>query len=129
GGRGAGGEGRAAAQAASHQGAAAARPAQGRQRLVRQLAHQAAGRRLIGDSLQSGVSSMLRWISIVFLIVSVGGAARAQTPSRRQQAKELMSQGAKAFRLGSFDKAIDDFKRSYDVYPDPLALYNLAQVY
>jgi len=49
--------------------------------------------------------------------------------NNRPAARELLVEGAKAFRLGDFDKAIESFKKSYDLYPDPIALYNIAQVY
>jgi len=66
---------------------------------------------------------------ILMLLILWPSWALSDTGGSRQAAKELLAEGAKAFRLGDFDKAIDDFKRSYDLYPDPTALYNLAQIY
>jgi len=72
---------------------------------------------------------MVRRLVILVSLVLWPRWAISDTAANRQAGRELLAEGAKAFRLGEFEKAIDDFKKSYDTYPDPIALYNIAQVY
>ncbi|MEO8214153.1 MAG: hypothetical protein ABI560_13215, partial [Myxococcales bacterium] len=45
------------------------------------------------------------------------------------EAKRHYEEGTKAFNLGEFARAIAEFKATYNVKPDPLLLYNIAQSY
>lgn len=68
----------------------------------------------------------------LFFMLLVSGYAFAQSESEGQKiaaAKEHFFAGDRAYRLGEFDKSIDEFKKSYDLNPLPQVLYNIGQAY
>jgi len=62
------------------------------------------------------------------LVVVVPGAAQAK-PVDYEAAKNHFDEGTKAFNLGEFKKAIEEYKAAYNAKPDPVFLYNIAQSY
>lgn len=47
----------------------------------------------------------------------------------REQAKQHYEEGAKAYRLGDFARAAEEYRQSYELFPAPLLLYNLGQAH
>ena len=74
----------------------------------------------------------LQWLAllIVLALVSVAGA---QPPARTQQqlnfAKELYQKATRHYELGEYDRAIEEYKRAYEISAAPALLFNLGQVY
>ena len=63
------------------------------------------------------------------LASAVPSRARAADDPVAAEAKRHYDEGTKAFNLGEFPRAIAEFKATYNVKPDPLLLYNIAQSY
>jgi tetratricopeptide (TPR) repeat protein len=71
-----------------------------------------------------------RLVTAVVLLMMVGRGAQAdEAAKKRAEAKLHYEAGDRAFRLGDFDRAISEFKASYDLSGVPLLLYNVAQAY
>ena len=45
------------------------------------------------------------------------------------QARAHFSAGSRAYSLGEWTRAIDEYKKAYDASPDPAFLYNIGQAY
>jgi hypothetical protein len=50
----------------------------------------------------------------------------AQPPATKEEAKQHYIAGERAFRLGEFDKAIQEWRISYEISGEPVLLYNLG---
>jgi hypothetical protein len=59
------------------------------------------------------------------------GFAHAQSGGKplHDEARQLYQQGAEAFRQGRYDAAIKSFEASYARVPEPMLLFDIAQVY
>jgi hypothetical protein len=57
----------------------------------------------------------------------LAGAARGDEASKR--ARDAYNQGTAFFSLGQWDKAIESWTSGYQLKPDPIFLYNIAQAY
>ena len=79
------------------------------------------------------VGMRLSTAGMVLLALLGLGAARAgaQEPDddRRAAAKEHYAKGNTAYDLREYDRAIEEFKRAYELAPAPGLLYNIAQAY
>jgi len=67
---------------------------------------------------------------LALLIVALPAVASADLPSgaeANRQAREAFAQGSRAFDLGEWDKAIEAWQKGYEIKPDPVFLYNIAQ--
>jgi tetratricopeptide (TPR) repeat protein len=62
------------------------------------------------------------------LVLLLAVAAHAQ-PSETEQLRKHFEDGSKAFNLGEFKRAVDEYKAAYNIRPDPVFLYNIAQAY
>jgi hypothetical protein len=71
----------------------------------------------------------MRWMALALLMV--GGLARAQLakPPSYEEAKHHFEEGTKAYNLGEFMRAVEEYKAAYNAKPDPVFLYNIAQAY
>ena len=56
------------------------------------------------------------------------GVASAQ-PAPDPQAKLLYDEGSKHYDLREYREAVESFRKAYDLFPDPLFLFNIAQSY
>ena len=62
------------------------------------------------------------------LSLSVASADRnTSTRSERSGARELYERATKAYNLQAFSTALDLFKQAYELRPDPVLLFNIAQ--
>jgi tetratricopeptide (TPR) repeat protein len=67
---------------------------------------------------------------VVIALLLGGGAATAQNkPTGKAAARELYREGKRQYDLNEFAKALELFKRGYEVYEEPALLYNIAQCY
>ncbi|MDB4965695.1 MAG: TonB-dependent receptor [Myxococcales bacterium] len=64
------------------------------------------------------------------LVLCAALVARAQAPATdTDQARKHFEAGSKAFNLGEFKRAVDEYKAAYNSKADPVFLYNIAQAY
>ena len=67
---------------------------------------------------------------LALLILALPAVASADLPSgaeANRQAREAFAQGSRAFDLGEWDRAIEAWQKGYEIKPDPVFLYNIAQ--
>ena len=55
------------------------------------------------------------------------GAPSAADPARRAQAKKLARQATRKYNAGLYREALEGYTRSYDTFPAPGLLFNIAQ--
>jgi tetratricopeptide (TPR) repeat protein len=63
------------------------------------------------------------------LVLCAALVARAQAPSDTDSARKHFEAGSKAFNLGEFKRAVEEYKAAYNSKADPVFLYNIAQAY
>ena len=72
-------------------------------------------------------------LSLALLAGAVSTTARAQTAQQpadpRAEARERYARGLSLFNDGDNAGALAEFKRAYDLVPNPVALYNIGLVY
>ncbi|HVU52813.1 MAG TPA: tetratricopeptide repeat protein [Polyangia bacterium] len=58
-------------------------------------------------------------------------AARAAdlTPAQKQEMKTLYEKATRAYDVGKYNEAIEDYQKAYEIGGDPPMLYNIAQAY
>lgn len=56
-------------------------------------------------------------------------AQSATSKEQKQEARRRFEEGKKAFRLGDFDAAIEEWKAGFRIQPDAVFLYNIALAY
>jgi len=61
-------------------------------------------------------------------LVAAEPAAPAVSASSTTEARERFQRGVALYREGSFDAALAEFRRAYEIAPNYRILYNLAQV-
>jgi len=54
-------------------------------------------------------------------------SAPAGAATKRDQAKAVVAQAERQYKLGRFDLALDDYARAYELFPAPALLFNLGQ--
>ena len=66
------------------------------------------------------------------MLIPSSALSQPSSPSspsdRKQLAQTLYEEGRAQFNLGNYQAAISDFERAYVLFPQPLFLYNLAQL-
>ena len=56
--------------------------------------------------------------------------ARAQlTPQQKQEIHVHYQQATRAYDLGKYQEAVDEYQKVYEIDGDPVMLYNIAQAY
>jgi tetratricopeptide (TPR) repeat protein len=72
-------------------------------------------------------------IARLSLLIAIALSASIRTtraqpdPPEKVEALELFSQSDEHYKRGEFEQAADLLRRAYDLYPEPLLLYNLAR--
>jgi tetratricopeptide (TPR) repeat protein len=69
----------------------------------------------------------MRHIAAVFVLVLLGGIARADEP--RELARQHFMAAEAHLQAGRHDEAIAEYRRAYAYVPSPAFLYNIAQAY
>lgn len=62
-----------------------------------------------------------------WLLPLVFAATAHAEPDRRGQALELFEQSDKAYKAGKFEQSAVLLRKAYEVYPEPILLYNLGR--
>jgi tetratricopeptide (TPR) repeat protein len=70
---------------------------------------------------------MSRRGTVIVALLLVAGPASAQRELR--EAKQHHDLGIKEYNIGHFDAAIAEFEKAYELDPDPVLLYNVAQAH
>ena len=65
--------------------------------------------------------------TVLILALSAGGAFA--DPKQDAEAKRLYEEGTKFYSLGDFPRAIEAYKKGFELKPDAVFLYNIAQAY
>jgi hypothetical protein len=63
------------------------------------------------------------------LLLVLLGTASADPKTDKAEARKHSQLGKAHYNLNDWDKAIAEFKIAYDLFPDPVNLYNIAQAY
>jgi hypothetical protein len=65
------------------------------------------------------------------MLVALGAKeARAQlTPQQKQEIHQHYQQATRAYDLGKYQEAIDEYQKVYEIDGDPVMLYNIGQAY
>jgi tetratricopeptide (TPR) repeat protein len=74
----------------------------------------------------------MRGLALLLALVSwlaASVASAAPSPEAVKKAKEAFADGTTAFNLGQWQKAIDAWEKGYELKPDPIFLYNIAQAH
>lgn len=68
---------------------------------------------------------------LVLLAVAGGPAARAAelTPQQKLEMKQLYERATRAYDVGKYNEAIEEYQKAYEIGGDPPMLYNIAQAY
>ena len=66
---------------------------------------------------------------VLLLAVVVGPAARAAelTPQQKLEMKQLYERATRAYDVGKYNEAIEEYQKAYEIGGDPPMLYNIAQ--
>jgi tetratricopeptide (TPR) repeat protein len=82
--------------------------------------------------VRSSISPRLAAL-LVFSCLSFAAtlAARAAdlTPAQKQEMKQLYEKATRAYDVGKYNEAIEDYQKAYEIGGDPPMLYNIAQAY
>src|SRR5437763_8200594 len=74
-----------------------------------------------------------RSIALIFsmMLVAVGAKeVRAQlTPQQKQEIHIHYQQATRAYDLGKYQEAVEEYQKVYEIDGDPVMLYNIAQAY
>jgi hypothetical protein len=72
-------------------------------------------------------------VGLLVIVAALGGepraTAQAPDPEALVQARSHHDRGVTEYNLGRFDSAIREFERAYELDPDPILLFNLAQAH
>lgn len=74
------------------------------------------------------MKTVLTVLLLVFLR-TLTASAQEPSPEQKAKAKELYERAKIHYRSGELDKAAAEFKDSYEAYPKPETLFNLAQTH
>ncbi len=76
------------------------------------------------------MKQLQRMVAVVFVALALLPAAVARADKKSDaEAKKAYMDGTKYYNLGDFPKAIEHYKRAYELKPDAVFLYNIAQSY
>jgi hypothetical protein len=71
--------------------------------------------------------------AVAVVLVTLCGAARPQaaelTPSQKAEMKSLYERATRAYDVGKYAEAIEEYQKAYEIGGDPPMLYNIAQAY
>jgi len=74
-----------------------------------------------------------KWLACVCVLLALSAAAlakpKAKPPSKADQARMYFEEGTKYYSLRDFPKAVANYKKAFELRPEPVLLYNIAQAY
>jgi hypothetical protein len=77
------------------------------------------------------MSSLLKRLALTALLLLTASVARAAdlTPAQKLEMKQLYEKATRAYDVGKYNEAIEDYQKAYEIGGDPPMLYNIAQAY
>jgi hypothetical protein len=76
------------------------------------------------------MSCLIKRILFVALLLAAPAARAADlTPAQKQEMKQLYEKATRAYDVGKYNEAIEDYQKAYEIGGDPPMLYNIAQAY
>jgi len=63
------------------------------------------------------------------LVLALSAGVVSADPKQDAEAKRLYEEGTKFYSLGDFPRAIEAYKKGFELKPDAVFLYNIAQAY
>jgi hypothetical protein len=70
-------------------------------------------------------------LAVLAVTVAFAGTARAAelTPQQKAEMKSLYERATRAYDVGKYAEAIEEYQKAYEIGGDPPMLYNIAQAY
>jgi Tetratricopeptide repeat len=66
----------------------------------------------------------------IVAVLASGRSAHAQlTPQQKQEIHQHYDRATRAYDLGKYQEAVDEYQKVYEIDGDPVMLYNIAQAY
>jgi hypothetical protein len=76
------------------------------------------------------MSSLLKRLALTALLLTAPVARAADlTPAQKLDMKQLYEKATRAYDVGKYNEAIEDYQKAYEIGGDPPMLYNIAQAY
>lgn len=77
------------------------------------------------------LATTLGALAVLAVSLAAGGAARAAelTPQQKAEMKSLYERATRAYDVGKYAEAIEEYQKAYEIGGDPPMLYNIAQSY
>jgi hypothetical protein len=74
---------------------------------------------------------LLAALAVAFVTLAFGASAQAAelTPSQKAEMKSLYERATRAYDVGKYAEAIEEYQKAYEIGGDPPMLYNIAQAY
>jgi hypothetical protein len=66
---------------------------------------------------------------LVGLLAAPAARAADLTPAQKLEMKQLYEKATRAYDVGKYNEAIEDYQKAYEIGGDPPMLYNIAQAY
>jgi tetratricopeptide (TPR) repeat protein len=68
---------------------------------------------------------------VLLAVLALAPAAQAAelTPAQKQEMKQLYERATRAYDVGKYNEAIEEYQKAYEIGGDPPMLYNIAQAY
>jgi hypothetical protein len=87
----------------------------------------------VPDSCASARLVMPLMLSLLVLAGTVGTSSVARaaelTPQQKLEMKQLYERATRAYDVGKYNEAIEEYQKAYEIGGDPPMLYNIAQAY
>ena len=77
------------------------------------------------------MTRLMKHLAFIALLLLVAPVARAAdlTPSQKLEMKQLYEKATRAYDVGKYNEAIEEYQKAYELGGDPPMLYNIAQAY
>jgi hypothetical protein len=70
------------------------------------------------------------WLGSLLAVLAAPAAHAADlTPAQKQEMKQLYERATRAYDVGKYNEAIEEYQKAYEIGGDPPMLYNIAQAY
>ena len=71
----------------------------------------------------------IKILTAVLVVLALSAGVASADPKQDAEAKRLYEEGTKFYSLGDFPRAIEAYKKGFELKPDAVFLYNIAQAY
>jgi hypothetical protein len=74
-------------------------------------------------------STLLLLLALSVVLLAPAARAAELTPAQKLEMKQLYEKATRAYDVGKYNEAIEDYQKAYEIGGDPPMLYNIAQAY